>query len=105
MLAPQGELWVRLHDGPRLPRIQQAQADRVLPHAHEAARAVDGIQHPVPPLQASRQACALMPLLSVQDRLGAEAGSRVTCCGSLPPPRDLQGRARFQRAAAKVKAV
>lgn len=40
----------------RLASIQQAQADSVLAHAHKAARTVDGVQHPVPPLRCTHPA-------------------------------------------------
>jgi hypothetical protein len=41
------------------PHLQHAQAHRVLPHAHKAACAVDGVQHPVPALSTTLAATQL----------------------------------------------
>ena len=42
-----------------LSRVQQAQADCVLAHAHKAARAVDGVEHPVAPHAAAGAVAAV----------------------------------------------
>ena len=39
-----------------LPGVQQAEAHSVLAHAHKAAGAIYGVQHPMPPLRTCKRA-------------------------------------------------
>jgi len=73
--------------GPRLAGVQQAEADGVLPHAHEAARAVDRVQHPVPPLRARGPALTqLPPLVPAPGRLARPLAERLAAATRMAAP-------------------